>query len=39
MIKSDEKRIQQVFLNVLANALKFTDKNGKINVEVELIKK
>ena len=32
---SDQKRIQQVFLNILSNAVKFTDRDGKIMILVE----
>jgi signal transduction histidine kinase len=32
IVKCDPVRLQQVFWNVLKNAAKFTEKNGKINV-------
>lgn len=35
LIKTDIKRLQQVFLNLISNAIKFTDRNGKISVIVE----
>ena len=35
IIKTDIKRLQQVFLNLMSNAIKFTDRNGKITVIVE----
>ena len=35
LIKTDTKRLQQVLLNILSNAIKFTDRNGKIQVLVE----
>lgn len=37
MISTDKKRFQSVFLNLLTNAVKFTDKDGSIMVLVELI--
>jgi signal transduction histidine kinase len=36
-VKTDQKRLQQVFLNILSNAVKFTDRDGKIKLKVELI--
>lgn len=35
LVKTDEKRNQQVLLNILSNALKFTPKNGKIKLKIE----
>jgi CheY-like chemotaxis protein/anti-sigma regulatory factor (Ser/Thr protein kinase) len=35
LIKTDIKRLQQVFLNILSNAIKFTDRDGKIMIIVE----
>lgn len=36
-VKSDQRRLQQVFLNILSNAVKFTDRNGNIIVLIETI--
>lgn len=35
LVKTDQKRMQQVLLNLYSNALKFTDKQGKILILVE----
>ncbi|AHX10985.1 his Kinase A domain protein [Neorickettsia helminthoeca str. Oregon] len=34
LIKSDHKRVKQVILNILSNAVKFTDENGDINISI-----
>mmetsp|Transcript_15950 Transcript_15950/g.24690 ORF Transcript_15950/g.24690 Transcript_15950/m.24690 type:complete len:191 (+) Transcript_15950:2325-2897(+) len=34
-VQTDKKRLQQVLLNLISNAIKFTDRNGKILVVVD----
>jgi signal transduction histidine kinase len=36
MIRADERKVKQVLLNLLSNALKFTPEGGKINVSAAL---
>jgi signal transduction histidine kinase len=35
MVSTDQKRIQQIFLNIFSNAVKFTDRGGNIVILVE----
>ena len=37
LIKTDEKRLQQIVLNLYSNAIKFTDRNGFILILIEKI--
>ena len=36
VIQTDKKRIQQVLLNIFSNAVKFTNRNGKIIISVNM---
>lgn len=36
-IKSDKRRLLQIFLNFMSNSMKFTSKNGYIKVIVQLV--
>jgi len=38
-VNGDALRLQQVFWNVLSNAVKFTPKNGTISIETSLVRK
>ena len=37
IIETDEKRMKQVLMNLLSNALKFTKNAGKIKIKIELV--
>ena len=36
-VKGDPTKISQVLVNLISNAIKFTDKNGEVNVTIERI--
>lgn len=36
LIKTDQKRFQQVLLNLYSNAIKFTERDGEIKIQVAL---
>ena len=37
LVKTDKKRLQQVFMNIFSNAVKFTEKDGIIMILTELM--
>ena len=38
LLKSDATKIKQVLINLISNAVKFTDNNGQIDVKIEQLK-
>ncbi|MDD3361405.1 MAG: response regulator [Hespellia sp.] len=38
-IRVDKMRLEQIFINILSNAIKFTPDGGKIQIEIEALKR
>lgn len=39
VVRGDRERLYQVVLNLLANAVKYTDRNGRIRIGVEVVRR
>ena len=39
LVKLDSKRFQQILLNLVSNAIKFSNKDGQVIVQVKMLSK